>query len=197
MQSGDTESATFSIGNYIWMSLVAGRNLSTIEDDCRTYTSQIKRLNKTIVMNVCNITWQFVLNLMGRSKYRTKLTSDALDKDVCRREGTGKDTYTIATLDVHKIVLYSIFGECEEGAKLALEVGDNCLKANPGHVLTTMDVFHRGLCLFAAARKLKEKAGKSKRRIINCDASRRIVGCWGMESKCINGAKSCLSRIKS
>ena len=72
-------------------------------------------------------------------------------------------------LKIFKNIMCNFFGDFEQGAKLALERGDEYEKKN-GSPLTMLDTLHQGISLYAMARKTKEKkyikaAKKAKKRI--------------------------------
>ena len=186
IESGDVENAIYCSGSYMWTCIISGKALSAIEEDCRTYIAQMKRLKFTLSIKSFKMTRQLILNLMGRSESETTLTGEEIEEDACRKEGE-QDSHTIAVLDMHKIILFSIFGKHEDGARYALEVGDSVQKASPGLLYIPLELFHRCMCLFSTARRLKQESYSRSRT--------RYFG-WGIESKYIKTAKEGLAKIK-
>ena len=151
--SGDTSSANWCINAYIAQSLVSGRNLAVLEEDCQVYCTQMAGMNVVSILNSCSISWQLVLNLMGRDKNTTKLTGRALPEHTHCQESNG---FFTSLLNVQESMLCGYFGDHERGAALAIERGNTFQKSNPGSAFSTSDAFHRCLSLLAMVRKRKE-----------------------------------------
>lgn len=155
MQSGDLVSATHCIHFYMLISFYLGRNLGTIEEDCRAYIAQMKELKQGPSGHNARILWQVVLNLMGRSQFKTRLTGEAMKEDVFRKMGE-TNPFLLAVLEANVQVLCSFFGDFKTGAELAIRRGDRLQQVVPGSPTTINDIFHQGLACFAMARRLKE-----------------------------------------
>jgi len=79
MRSGDNEYAFISGGGYCSMGFVCGKELTTLENDTRTFMKQmIEYKQETSYHFFCPL-WQLQLNLMGRSEDPAHLTGEALD----------------------------------------------------------------------------------------------------------------------
>ena len=136
-------------------------------------------------MNVCCMTWQAVLNLMGRSQFKTRLIGEALKEDICKEEM--KDSIAaIESLDVQKLILSSFYGEYESAAEYAYKNGDSPMKNLPGLPFIPIYTFHRCLSLLAMARILKEE---------RCGNVKDVGKRKGKESKYIRLAKKILGKI--
>lgn len=126
------------------------------------------------------------MNLMGQSKFLTKLEGEAIDEDRCRKRAVQESNkFLTAILDVTKQILNSFFGAYGAASESALKRGDDSLrKAMPGSSYIALDTFHRCLSLLAMARKIKE------------DDTHAVVAGSIAVSKYIKAAKKPLSRIK-
>ena len=59
-------------------------------------------------------------------------------------------------LQIFKNIMCNFFGDFEQGAKLALERGDEYEKKN-GSPLTMLDTLHQGISLYAMARNKRKE----------------------------------------
>lgn len=132
MQTGDTDSALWAIWGLVHAALMAGRHLEKLELDHRMYFKQSEELQRDSQRHSLAITWQFILNLMGRSDNPTVLTGEAMEEESMRTT-LSRQEYQSTNKVLHgiKVILYTIFGEYERGAELALSLGDSPLKVCP------------------------------------------------------------------
>lgn len=96
---------------------------------------------------------------MGRSENTVVLTGDAMEEEEFNRKALSMQTpRTFLHGQIFKSFMCTYFGEHELGAELALKRGDAYgTKDAPGAPLAMPDAFHRGLALFAVARKTKNR----------------------------------------
>ena len=134
----------------------------------------MEELKRTETADLARLDWQVAQNLMGFVDDPTVLSGDAADEQVMIQKYSGKKKSTIPiTIGVLKSYMYAYLGEYELGANLALQRGDAYLKISPGSMIGMWDVFCRGLCLYAVARKTGKR--KFKRP---ADQARKKIRSW-------------------
>jgi predicted ATPase len=133
LQTGDTESAMWGIYHYIFIACQTGRSLVALEADCRAYVKQMQDFKRYTISSMCQLTWQMILNLIGRSENTTVLTGEAMHQEEYLEAATQSENHhLLAVVQVHQIQLYAIFGEHELGADLAISKGGDLAKRIPG-----------------------------------------------------------------
>ena len=191
MQGGDTESAMFNISVSFFSSFICGTKLDIIEHDYRKFSPQMKKLKQGIMLIQCHITWQLILNLMGRSDFKTRLVGEALNEDDCRQE-VQTNPVLVDSLDVHKMILCSFYGEYQCASDYAYKKGDSLHKTMPGLPTIPLYTFHRCLSLLAMARILQGRGSRKKGIKGHCGSKRRSD-----ESKFVKSAKKALNKIRN
>ena len=81
MQTGDIESGLYGLHFFLTISLVSGKPLEGIEQDCQIYSLQMEELGMQFSLINLKIIWQVVLNLMGKSENTTVLAGDAMNEE--------------------------------------------------------------------------------------------------------------------
>jgi len=154
METGDTDSATWAIWGMVHSALMAGRHLEKLELDHRMYFKQTEELQRDSQRHSLAITWQFILNLMGRSDNPTVLTGEAMEEESMRAT-LSRQEYQSTNKVLHgiKVILHTIFGEYGHGAELALALGDSPLKVCPGSKSLRSTICFIRSCFFGALTK--------------------------------------------
>ena len=107
--------------------------------------------------------WQSAQNLMGLSENTTIVSGKIMKEFEYReRQRGGLNPVAMILLRYCKVTLCAYFGEYETGAQLSLEKGDEYLTDLPANAIGAFDAFVRGICLYAAARKSKNRSFKKK-----------------------------------
>jgi tetratricopeptide (TPR) repeat protein len=158
MEVGDVESAMWNVSMYICASIVAGKPLKPLAVDCITYIEQMKRLKQDLILDQSLPFAQGVLNLLGDAEDPLKLSGSVMvEEDYLKMiESSESRMMSFLHLQIFKNMMCNIFGDFEQGARLALERGDEYEKKN-GSPLAMVDYLHQGISLFAMARKTKEQ----------------------------------------
>jgi predicted ATPase len=165
MQTGDIDSAIWSILHYLLVGFHSGRSLEALEADCRMYVKQGEELKREQQICLIALLWQAILNLMGRSVNPTVLTGEAMDQDRCLELAARADNpHLVGWVQALRAVLYSCFGEYEAGSELGVAKGTKLEKILPSHLLVPSDPFYRGVCLFEMARRTKKQKYKKRAR---------------------------------
>ena len=158
MEAGDVESAMWNVSTYICGSIVAGKPLKPLAVDCVTYVEQMKMLKQDYILHMSLPFAQGVLNLLGDAEDPLKLSGSAMVEEdflemIKSSEGA---VMTFLHLQIFKNIISNYFGDFENGAKLALERGDEYERKN-GSPLAMIDTLHQGVSLYDMARRTKEK----------------------------------------
>ena len=158
LEAGDTESAMWNIAMYIYLRYSSGGRLDSILGDIQTYAPQIRDLRRDEQSLHLQIYHQAILCLMGKSSTPTVMEGGAIhDAKEFESEITSQESKTSLMIFKHQqTLLYSIFGEHEKGAKLALHKGDEFFKVTAACPPAMEDAFHRAMSLFAMAKKSKK-----------------------------------------
>jgi predicted ATPase len=170
MRSGNTEYSMWAlIVHHVFLPYHMGKPLGPTLANCPTCASQTEEVKQQDQACFLKMFWQMILNLMGQSKESKTLKGEIFNCEAFARTTSLHDAvFNLATLD-----LLIFFGDFEQAANLAIQCGNSFEKAFPGFFLGMMETFHRGVALYAMARRTKKL--KYKRR-----ASRilKTVGKW-------------------
>ena len=172
LEMGDVESAMWNVSTYICCSIVAGKPLRPLAVDCVTYIEQMQMLKQDYIYHMSLPFAQGVLNLLGEADDPLKLSGSAMVEEefLDMIETSQGRVMTFLHLQTMKNVICNYFEDFEQGAKLALERGDEYEKKN-GSPLAMIDTLHQGVSLYAMARMTKQKkfvkaAKKVKKKVI-------------------------------
>eukprot|EP00986_Skeletonema_menzelii_P004611 scaffold1587_cov139-Skeletonema_menzelii.AAC.3 len=158
MEIGDTESAMWNVSMYICSSIVAGKALKPLAVDCITYIEQMKQLDQDYILHQTLPFAQGVLNMLGDAEDPLLLSGSAMVEEeyLLMIESSDARVMSFLHLQIFKSFICNFFGDFEQGAKLALERGDEYEKKN-GSPLAMVDFLHQGISLYTMARRTKEK----------------------------------------
>jgi hypothetical protein len=158
MEMGDVESAMWNVSMYLCSSIVAGKALKPLAVDCITYTEQMETLKQDLILHQTLPLAQGVLNMVGDAEDPLKLSGSVMVEEdyLVMIESAEVRVMSFLHLKIFKNIMCNFFGDFEQGAKLALERGDEYEKKN-GSPLAMLDTLHQGISLYAMARETKEK----------------------------------------
>jgi len=158
MEMGDVESAMWNVGMYLCGSIVAGKALKPLAVDYITYTEQMKTLKQDYILYQSLPLAQGMLNILGDAEDPLKLSGSVIVEEdyLVMIESAEVRVTSFLHLQISKNMICNFFGDFEQGAKLALERGDEYEKKD-GSPLTMLDTLHQGISLYAMARETKEK----------------------------------------
>lgn len=174
MQAGDTESGMWSLFFSTALTLLSGKPLAMVAEDCASYIPQMATLKQKEQGDLTVVMHQAVLNLMACSSDPLKLTGEAMDEQAFFDKAKSSQSGTL-TIFLHFFQSYlcAYLGEHELGARLALKKGDEYLKSAPGDPIVMADTFCRAISLYAMARKTK-----SRKFRIEATRVRAIIKKW-------------------
>lgn len=159
MRSGNTEYSMWAlVVHHVFLPYHMGKPLDATLANCPTCASQTAEVMQKDQTLFLKMFWQVILNLMGKSTETKKLKGAIFDCD----EFVGTTSLHAAVFNLSQMDLLVFFGDFEKAADLAIEVGDAFEKAFPGFLLGMIEKFHRGVALYAMARRTKKL--KYKRR---------------------------------
>lgn len=120
----------------------------------RTYSKQMQEYGQDIVCTGMKSTWQYILNMMGRSNNPLILTGEVMDQETMLssldKKVDGANYYTIKVYQSH---LAYYFGDYEQSLRALNETKNE--KVYPSHFGGCRHVFFTGLISFALAHKRK------------------------------------------
>lgn len=127
----------------------SGSNLQCLDKDLQNYIPQLELLGLHSYVLGLRMLRQKVLNLMG-APYNPGTT--ALTGTAMHGMDAEKHPFIFNTVGRHHICnLCAYFGEYEEGAEIALSMGDSFYKTFLGASYFGFETFSRALCLYAMA----------------------------------------------
>lgn len=167
MKTGDVGNGLWCIYGFLSFSIFSGKNLMNIASECHHYARQMQIYSQLKLYKLTLIAWQTALNLTGRSRNTLNLVGDAMDENIYLK--TAKeigDANFVAKHRMMQIFLSSIFGEYEEGVKLADKFIAGSHNGSRGSSGLYIAYFHIGLSYFAMAKAKKKRV--YKKRGIQC-----------------------------
>ena len=165
LQSGDTESASWSVFIWLQVKLLMGSSLETVEPAVSMYSKQMKALKRIPAFYALRLMWQTLKHLMGHSiSYNendaydpTSFTGDVIsegDLEYCRT--TSPFLRTIA--HSFESILMALFGAHKQNADLTIKLGHDYLaKVQIASPIIVRDTCLKGVSCFAAAREMGKK----------------------------------------
>ena len=163
MKFGDTEMCSWCLFNHAQCSLLIGKPLPIIREDCRIYIPYMQDLGWSVVADATTHIQSTVRYLMDEDD-----DSSDLFKPV-----DGEPEFSDIARFACRSAAYAYSANYKEGADFAIEIGNAVQKAAPGHVLLQSDFFTRGVCLYAMARKTKERRYTKRARAV-----RKAIQSW-------------------
>ena len=161
MRTGNSEYAMWaSVMRRILLSFHLGKPLGRILAKCETCATQTEELKQHDQDTFLRMFWQVVLNLTGNSRTKKALHGEAYNSVKFVRKTPLHD----ALHNFARLELLIFFGDFSEAAELAIECDETFSKAFPGFFMCMLETFHRGVALYAMARKTKQSKYKRRAR---------------------------------
>jgi histidine kinase len=138
---------------YLW----SGLPLVPIEADMRSYCSEMKSYMQESGLAYAQTTWQYALNMMGKSADPIKLQGEAMDYiDVLSEALETNNALTIAHVRLMRMMLAYHFGDIELAADICRAQRRNTRSYQALHELVIFEFFS-GLVLFSLAGKTRSR----------------------------------------
>ena len=178
--AGDKESACWAIYVFILIRFLSSFSLDLVIADVEVYMPQMCELNQLVTYRTTVANYQMFMNLAGRTKTdHCSLVGDYLTADNHDTWSKEDPFYYKSQCKFWKCFIYTIYGEHEACAKLAIEYGPHdAVKTNPGaFVISLFEVIAKGTSSFVAARTSPNRKSRKKYKK-NALSIRRRVKNW-------------------
>ena len=161
MRSGNTVFAHLSLmARHVELPFQIGTPLEQLLSripDCMCRMEEFQQRDAVLHLQVY---WQMILNLRGRNvNETTELRGEVFDLDYF----TSKSEMQQCHVNLARLELLVFYGKFDRAADLAIRVGDSYTKITAGKAFSMMETFHRGVALYAMARKNNYSTTKKKR----------------------------------
>jgi predicted ATPase len=132
LQTGDMEYAMMNIALFGFFCYSNGKPLSDLEADMRDYAEQMEECNMMLQLKFLSLTWQTILNLLGRSDDPLTLTGEAMNQEEILEDAETENNPPLkAQLYCHQLQLAVYFGDFDLASSLIRHT--SCISAvNPG-----------------------------------------------------------------
>jgi len=169
LASGDLEFAAYCIYNRCQLAYAAGSELLQLREEMQTYGEAIAQLKQTTALNFHQIVQQAVLNWTGEADDPQQLVGTAYDETTrFPQHQLAGDTYSIGSVNAHKLVLAYHFGKPEDALEMA-EIAEKTIGSIIGTVFYGLFYFYHALTLLANTKTLpiSEAVTKDLEHLIN------------------------------
>lgn len=146
LRAGNSEMALWChVSNHIIIPFQVGRPLGPVLAKCSALAAQCEQLKLVVQEVFIRVHWQLILNLMGSSDADAHIGGD-------NEERLPFQKVDVQFKEIHELVF---FGNYEDAAKVALELGDSFDKTHANAPQVMPVNFMRGIALYAMARKTR------------------------------------------
>jgi len=163
MRAGDTEFAAWNLfASQLSFPYNIGRPLALMLKDCSSILMHCEDTSQSLQAMATQITWQFLKNLLSNNETRLEgnIFSSEYDTE------TNPAHLSFVHFAEGELLLFN--GEYEDAAKRALEVGESYEKLLPNGLWKFIELFHRAVPLYAAARLTnKKKYKRAAKKLLN------------------------------
>ncbi|SKB12793.1 Multi-sensor signal transduction multi-kinase [Planktothrix sp. PCC 11201] len=169
LASGDLEFAAYCVHNRCELAYATGNELLQLREEMQTYGEAIAQLNQTTALNFHQIHQQAVLNWTGEADDPQQLVGSAYDETTrFPQHQLAGDTYSIGSVNAHKLVLAYHFGQPENALERA-EISEKTIGSIIGTVFYGVFYFYHALTLLANTKTLpiSEAVTQDLDRLIN------------------------------
>mmetsp|Transcript_13461 Transcript_13461/g.27879 ORF Transcript_13461/g.27879 Transcript_13461/m.27879 type:complete len:1378 (-) Transcript_13461:206-4339(-) len=112
LQTGDVESAFWSIVTYLEMTFYQGGNLQSLQDDCRVYAKQADHFSQHRIRGIIKIIWQMVANMGSENSQKQVLSGDIMnEKELMAHIDSTNDEHTRMHLNRFRMTLAFWFND--------------------------------------------------------------------------------------
>lgn len=154
LASGDLEFAAYCVHNRCELAYAAGSELLQLRKEMQTYGEAIAQLKQTTALNFHQIHQQAVLNWTGAADDPQQLVGTAYDETTrFPQHQLAGDTYSIGSVNAHKLVLAYHFGQPQDALERA-EIAEKTIGSIIGTVFYGVFYFYHALTLLANTKTL-------------------------------------------
>ncbi|OUL30749.1 serine/threonine protein kinase [Nostoc sp. RF31YmG] len=149
LETGDLEYAAFSAFEYCLFLYLSGQQLTVLEREIVTYGDTIRKLKQETALNYHEITWQAVLNMMGKAENSCILKGEAYDEQkMLLIHQQSNDQVAIQLLYFHKFVLCYWFEDYSQALENIVQL-ESYFAAATGMVTVGLFYFYDSLVRIA------------------------------------------------
>ena len=157
LKSGDLEHAFMNIVLYCFFCFSSGTPLSDLEADMRDYARQMREFNMTLQLQFLCLTWQAVLNLMGRTDDPLVLSGEAMSQEEMLQTAERDKNHPLRVqLYCHRLQLAVYYGEFDVAATL-IRPCSSIGMVNPGNPIVWRTALFEGIAAFEMVRQGKRR----------------------------------------
>ena len=152
MESGNIEAAMSSSGVYCMLYAFSGLPLAPVSNDMRRFMQQMMDYNQDTAHMTMAPVWQYVLNLMGRSKFPCILTGEAMDQFCLMKNAkVGRNSIAVKNILRYRFFLAVQYFNTDLAELMMKEVEEHKddTKSSFGYA---REIFSIGLTLLAKAK---------------------------------------------
>ncbi|KAG7363761.1 multi-sensor signal transduction multi-kinase [Nitzschia inconspicua] len=171
LQTGDMEYAMMNIALYGFFCYSTGKPLSNLEADMRDYAEQMEECNMMLQLKFLSLTWQTILNLLGRSNDPLVLTGEAMDQDEILADAERENNPPLkAQLYCHQLQLAVYL--CDFTLASSILKHTSCIGAvNPANPIIWRTALFEGITAFEMAQQ-----GNKKHRAVGTKSLKKVKG---------------------
>ena len=149
---GDLEYGFMNIVLYCFFRYTSGKPFSDLEADMRVYAAQMDENNQELQLQFLKLTWQTVLNLMGRCDNTFILSGEAMDQETMLKVADDdKNPPLRSQLHCHRLQLAVYYRDFELAGKL-VRLASNIGTVNPANPIIWRTALFDGITAFELVR---------------------------------------------
>ncbi|CAJ1938980.1 unnamed protein product [Cylindrotheca closterium] len=171
MQNGEVDFAMWSLmAHFVQIPIILGKPIDQILEAFPKIIAQMEEVSQTSQAVTTTLYWQMLLNLREPKQAKDPLKLTRGNNAIIENHPDQEDEY-IATFRDYLECQLLLFYNHESAADRAIQSAGRLEKAAPGTFDFMIETFHRGICLYVAARRTKRrkyaKHAKKIRKIIH------------------------------
>ncbi|KAL3945087.1 MAG: hypothetical protein SGBAC_000816 [Bacillariaceae sp.] len=159
MRSGNIEFGLWClVSHHIVIAYQLGKSLGLLLARFPNCLHQMEDMKQQLQAYFVKVQWQMMLNLQGEEEETTELKGEIFDLESFPPKSAMQKSFTYFA----QLELFIYYGEYEAAANLAIENGNLFESNGVGDSYAQTEAFHRGLALYAMARKTKQSKYKQR-----------------------------------
>lgn len=158
LESGDLHYGFLNITLYCYFLYCCGKPFEGLESDMRQYARQMREYKQLLQLQFLRLTWQAILNLMGRCDRNPAVLSGEVMKyhQVLRVADADKNPPLRAQVQCHRLELAVYYQDFNLAAKLIGPASAVAL-VNPGNPIIWRNALFEGIAAFELCRRGEKK----------------------------------------
>lgn len=158
LETGDLHYGFLNVTLFCYFSYCCGKPFDGLESDMREYAQQMREYKQSLQLQFLRLTWQTILNLMGKCDGNPAVLSGEVMKyqEVLRVADIDKNPPLRAQVQCHRLELAVYFCDFNLAAKLIGPASAISL-VNPGNPIIWRNALFEGVAAFELYRRGKKK----------------------------------------